>query len=359
MARRIERPLFVRSRRFGSSGALMRYLSAILIRPLCSEVSEGYELRGLCPLGEHCCGNDQPLNTRSWSSYAQEFNCGLEPSRMPSLPTTSPTISALPTWVILMASATPTPVTFDAQKAVSFVDSGSPTTAQQSPSSASATVPLAQSSSTTPGAPGSSMSSVQSTASSGFSPSSTSPLPAPTAISGAQHGAFPTAAIIGIAVGSVLLLSLALLLCRYCRRIQRRSPIAAGSLQHLHASDSPREEHDTSITPSGPEAQGTIRPYSVFRCDFPATVGHRHGKVPPPVDFEPVSESSPNVSTDTAGRLREQIAAQEARIRELESQTQMTLNLPALRDDGASGVSISSTGRQPPMYSEGGRGPII
>ncbi|KAJ7613181.1 hypothetical protein FB45DRAFT_874706 [Roridomyces roridus] len=331
------------------------------------------------------CGNDQPLNTRSWSSYAQEFNCGLEPSRMPSLPTTIPAISALPTWVILMASATPTPVTFDAQKAVSFADSESPTTADQSPSSASATaVALAQSSSTTPGSSRSSMSSVRSTASPEFSSSSTSTaasssLPAPASTSGSQHRALPTAAIIGIAVGSVLLLSLTLLLCRYCRR--SHSPIAAGSLQHLDTSDSSRQEYDTNITPGGPESQGTIRPYSVFRSNIPA--GYGHGKfnsplVPPivhpfhpfkslvrptgpaEVDFEPVSESPPDLSADPAGRLRERIAAQEARIRELESQTQMTLTLPTLlRDDGASGVSIPTTGRQPPMYSEGGRGSIL
>ncbi|KAJ7624571.1 hypothetical protein FB45DRAFT_1086366 [Roridomyces roridus] len=350
------------------------------VEDFCFELGTTESIQCVCTtidyfLDEACgvCANDQPQN---WSSYAEEFNCGNEPSAMPNLPTTIP--------VPPSDESVIQPVTFDAKRAVSLADSSPPTPVSQSASSASATaVALAQSQSSSPthGSSRSSMSSVQSTASSGPSSSSTSTdgpssLPAPTSPSGSQHHGLPTAAIIGIVVGSILFLSLTLLLCRYCRR--RRSPIAAGSLQHLDASESPREEHDTSTIPPGPHAEGTIRPYSVFYSNIPATAGYGGGKfnspvVPPiahpfhpfksfarpaDVDFQSVSGSPPDHTT--VGRLRKQIAAQEARIQELESRTQMTLTLPPLlRDDAASGVSIPTTGRLPPMYSDGGRGSIL
>ncbi|KAJ6467839.1 hypothetical protein C8R45DRAFT_1019179 [Mycena sanguinolenta] len=105
----------------------------------CSGIS--YFLAAACQV----CANDETL---SWEQYATTSHCSGLPEPVPSpFPTQPDPNHVIPSWVVVMAAATPSPSTFDAAVASAIVTS----LAGSSPiTSSTTTTPLPQSSTTPP-----------------------------------------------------------------------------------------------------------------------------------------------------------------------------------------------------------------
>ncbi|KAJ7622360.1 hypothetical protein FB45DRAFT_1061888 [Roridomyces roridus] len=294
----------------------------------------GFDKSCICTAVEYflstACATCNDLLPTRWSNYSTLEGCGVAPlSILPSpLPQGNLT---LPSWAIAMASATPSPVTLDFQAAVTLART---TTATGS----------AASSSLSPGSTGSSTISLGSTVS--LRPSSSQ-----ISVDGAHKQAISTGAMAGIAVGAIGIFSAAIvlfLLFRYRRRrrgsnreytavdVARPYPVfhstVAGTTSSTNESrDEPRVQANSKARQEylHSELQATTEKLTHLRDQRRFPMASRLGSH--------IVPSATSGTLASVSRMQEQLAAQEAQIRELHAQ----LSSPGLSDE------------PPPGYSEG------
>ncbi|KAJ7613182.1 hypothetical protein FB45DRAFT_1009155 [Roridomyces roridus] len=343
---------------------------------LCSSAS--YFLSAAC---SSCLG----MATLSWTDFANQTHCGVNAT--PANPSPYPNEDFLPSWVISMASATPSPTTFDAQAASSLGSSISaagpfPTPASSvappgtlstllSDSKSTVTHTASASSLASAAPPGSSSSFTKSTITD-TSSSTTSDTQTSTNTPPSKH-TIRTGVIVGIAVGIVFIFSaVALLLRRHCRRRRRSIGFSVDSTDRPF----PLEEF-----PDENSSMHIARPYSVLYPEMTAIVGDSNNEPGDGVEaltkarreylrheLQAAQEkiayiqnqqrppsgratrlrslvrmgTRPRSDTEAVSRLREQNAMQEARIRELEAQMN-------------SAWALGLSDEPPPGYEEGMR----
>ncbi|KAF8216821.1 hypothetical protein K438DRAFT_1797894 [Mycena galopus ATCC 62051] len=179
----------------------------------CSAIA--YFLAAAC----HTCSGQG--TSPSWAMYAQQSSCNGAPEEFPP----EPGSTGIPSWVLVMASATPIPTNFNLTAAAALAATQQSNSVTSSPSTTSQS----------PTAAGPSGVSIAPTG---------SPQPSST-----HRKKVPTAAIIGVVLAVCLIISLAIFLCgrrrrRYASTARGVSPFAVHTT-HIQMKNDPTNDSDS------------------------------------------------------------------------------------------------------------------